>query len=407
MKKVLLACIMLVSSMVCGIEYNTSLNVIPSTISATFVSFDVLSSTHLWKTATGANIWNISGNVGVGDTSPDANLEILSNKGQTNYVLAVSSQNDQAGNLLCLLGNGNVGISTAAPQARLDVNGLILSTNIINNGTDLSADRVVIYSSLTTIDKWFTIYRSSINENRNWIDILKTSSTENRNFIDIALSSINVNNGLIVSTAIVRTAGTGANVWFGNTGNVGIGVTNPIGALDVLSNSQHIVVSTDGYLGIGTITPRNNIHIKSAGTAGIRFERTDLIGIFTIDTAGGFASANQMRFIDTTNGAVRMCISEVGNIGIGEITPASLFDVANKFNVLSGGNVGIGTSNPTAKLSISTTSIAGFGIEFIGAVDVLPAIGYYSGTFLKYTVDSKIYVASETIKSVDSWKPLW
>ena len=41
-----------------------------------------------------------AGEVGVGDSDPDARLEVLSNVGETGYVLAVSSQNDTTGNLL-------------------------------------------------------------------------------------------------------------------------------------------------------------------------------------------------------------------------------------------------------------------------------------------------------------------
>lgn len=60
-----------------------------------------------------------AGNVGIRDTTPDAPLEVLSNVGPLNFVLAVSSQNDVTGNMLSIIGNGNVGIGTPNPQYKL------------------------------------------------------------------------------------------------------------------------------------------------------------------------------------------------------------------------------------------------------------------------------------------------
>ena len=52
------------------------------------------------------------GYIGVGDTSPDARLEVLSAESPTAYVLAISSQSDTVGSLLGVTGAGRVAIAS-------------------------------------------------------------------------------------------------------------------------------------------------------------------------------------------------------------------------------------------------------------------------------------------------------
>lgn len=51
-----------------------------------------------------------AGNVGVGDDSPDAQIDIKSAAAPTGYALSVSSQSDSVGGLLGVLGDGDVSI---------------------------------------------------------------------------------------------------------------------------------------------------------------------------------------------------------------------------------------------------------------------------------------------------------
>lgn len=71
-----------------------------------------------------------TGNFGLNDTTPDGQLDIVSNSSPIGYVISVSSQNGTTGNLFSLLGNGNAGIGDTSPQAKLVVNG-----NIVSSGT--------------------------------------------------------------------------------------------------------------------------------------------------------------------------------------------------------------------------------------------------------------------------------
>lgn len=68
-------------------------------------------------------ISNSYSQVGVGTTNPSAALDLVS-RGTNSTTKAVEINNAASLELLTVLDNGNVGINTASPQARLDVNGL-------------------------------------------------------------------------------------------------------------------------------------------------------------------------------------------------------------------------------------------------------------------------------------------
>lgn len=55
------------------------------------------------------------GFVGIGDTSPDGQLEILSHVGPTQFLVAVSSQNDVLGNIFSILGSGAIATGATSP----------------------------------------------------------------------------------------------------------------------------------------------------------------------------------------------------------------------------------------------------------------------------------------------------
>lgn len=62
-----------------------------------------------------------SDRLGIGDTTPDARLEILAGASDTpsSYLLAVSSQSDVTGNILSVLANGKMGLGISVPTVLL------------------------------------------------------------------------------------------------------------------------------------------------------------------------------------------------------------------------------------------------------------------------------------------------
>jgi len=139
------------------------------------------------------------------------------------------------------------------------------------------------------------------------------------------------NTGTLYSTttsAIITPIVTSASGWTANgntvyktdtSGNVGIGITNPIHKLDISGGNytnQLRVISSDP-LGTG-------ITLESTDTGGREFS---IISTGTNDYPG----AGTLTFWDNTNGGVassaRMVINSSGNVGIGTVSPTTKLDV--------------------------------------------------------------------------------
>jgi hypothetical protein len=170
-----------------------------------------------------------------------------------------------------------------------------------------------------------------------------------------------------------------------NTGNVGIGTTNPFGQLEVKSaasthNALYLNTTSSGYA--------DSIVFQEAGTikASIQHNPSVLSGALLFNTNGGSSPAN-----------TSMVINAAGNVGIGTTAPGYKFDVqGGQVNASGGlciagdcktawsqvggssssqwttsganiyynsGNVGIGTSSPNSHLHVSGSGNQGFTLQ--------------------------------------------
>jgi len=70
-------------------------------------------------------------------------------------------------------------------------------------------------------------------------------------------------------------------------------------------------------------------------------------------------------------------------------------------------NVAGATGTIITNIKVSTSATTSFYIQIIGGVDSLPTTGYVSGAICKLSSDGKVYIASETVVGIQSWKSLW
>jgi hypothetical protein len=169
----------------------------------------------------------------------------------------------------------------------------------------------------------------------------------------------------------IYSAGTNSKNYF--AGKVGIGTTNPLARLDVFASSGNlfnlqnstssvVTVLNNGNLGIGTTAPTALLHIKSSTYAYQRLESaTNTNSIFWMSdgtTYSGIAhftsdGSNTLRFVRGVNsGAPNISINSSGDVGIGGVAAHStpvLF-------IQGAGKVGIGTTNPLARLDVFASS---------------------------------------------------
>lgn len=204
------------------------------------------------------------------------------------------------------------------------------------------------------------------------------------------------------------------------TGDFGIDFSTDMTA--GIDSSQLLTIKTTGDVGIGTTNPQEFLHAYKSGSA-IRIEIEAGDGnsstLKLTNTEGSFGTltdADSFRIHDFTDNATRFAVDGNGNVGIGTTAPVSKIHISGidgsttqlsitntdtgvtsadglkigftsteevviqnrentglhvytndleRMTILSGGNVGIGTTNPGAKLEVSgetkLTGVSGDG----------------------------------------------
>lgn len=235
--------------------------------------------------------------------------------------------------------SGNVGIGTTNPQQKLDVVGIINTTKGINISS--GTGNQIVFGGDTNL------YRSAA-------DVLKTDDTFDANLLRIQGSNTLVQQGG-GATAVLQIVPGFNNVSIANTGNttidgttfvvdgtndrVGIGTTSPGAKLEVSGGSTQAVLKIDG-----TVNPE--ILLANAGT--IKLE----IGIPT--GAGNYitgSAVNDVVFRQSGGQKILFSTSSAGTTN--DLT-------------LSGGNVGIGTTSPSAKLEVNGSGTSGLSLNVTG-----------------------------------------
>jgi len=298
-------------------------------------NIDGVGATFIGTAASGAALVTIENNSG--STATSYGLLVLgggnSSNGRTFEVRDASGNTD-----LIVKGDGNVGIGTATPEYQFQ----IYNTGIAEMELKGNPPEFNLYDTSGTADKRRA--RLTVDSTRVSIQGLNDAdNTVTHNFFEGDL----------------------------NSGNVGIGTTSPDYKLDVRNGELTVRPSSSGNVGLGKIGHSSNNAIlqlyDSLGNEDVRIS-TSLNSYFNGGNVG----------IGTTSPSAKLDIGlgTLGNNGLGGLR---IFDDATHFWMLirknsvgatrlslyhgqgsvplvfqeGGGNVGIGTTSPTEKLSVS------------------------------------------------------
>lgn len=302
--------------------------------------------------------------VGIGTTTPNTTtLEIV--KQLSTSPFKVSSTATGNGDLMVMRSGGNVGIGTYEPSQKLEVSGSInvsgsdianslkinnmwnaFYSNLTNPGGSGSLDYLIFRPQTSNSTMRFALFpngtvggtaNSMIAGFKIFQNDTSTNLTDSCDFGMYMTSS-----GMRFNTKYNGTCSpfpiqfgrqdTTVDMTIDTSGNVGLGtIYSTSGKMTILQSTDS---STGGFVvSNGAITSTARLW-ASSGSDGARLD-------------GGSSATLPVSF----NG------SGTGNVGIGTFKPSSLFDVNRKFNVLSGGGVGIGTTAPVGGTAIMNGNV--------------------------------------------------
>ena len=334
--------------------------------------------------------------VGIGTQNPDSALEIkrlgddpsitLNYNDQFKYTLGLDGYNNRfkicAGNTISgndfVISSGKVGIGTAVPNYKLDVNGIINATDIYKNGSPFTVG--CLWNSAT----------GGINYAGGNVGIGTTSPGAK---LDIIGDNIKLTG---TSTAEVRATNTNTNTtgvsrivlesgsseWRLNAYSQSFGSYESKFTLWG-GNAGHLITATqNGKVGIGTTNPTERLEVYGSGTQRIQVASSN--GLAGLILGSGSTSNTQLvmyrdsalkwlivndgsdsdKLKISDNDAVNITIDQSGRVGIGTTTPNEKLDV-NGNAVVAGNLILTGVSN----IFVSRGEVSAWDTDISGASD--------------------------------------
>jgi hypothetical protein len=275
----------------------------------------------------GADLPPADGNQTLSITNTTGGTQLNMGTAENNYGWIEAREGATLRNLLLNPNGGNVGIGTTTPSYKLAVEGAIAvqgAQNLWLRGGRIGFENAAldnaayIYnigatgsSKLNIADSLYVVEAGSVGigttnparilhiEDSSVAAIQLENTSEADSFIDFMNPSRTFRVGYDDSTDLFKVA-----------------VTN--------FNSNALVVNPSGNVGIGTASPSQKLHVVGKGlfTDDIQLTQTS-----TRIDYGNTTTAGSLRFWSTNAGGEKMRITSAGNVGIGTTNPSTLLDL--------------------------------------------------------------------------------
>ena len=313
-----------------------------------------------------------SGNVGIGLTTDLARLGIRGS-GATSATTALRVENTNASASLVVLDNGNVGIGTSTPDVTLQIGDTTSGTGnyikVLGNNTDNTYD----------------VFRGERKYPRFTLKDTVAGGSE-FNFWNLGNQMrFGTATGVIETAAFVVFAGANGNSQFG--GNFAF--TSNASKTISINNTLTDVVGRDLTISAGATVAGTSVPNLTGGSLTLRSALGTGTGSSTIlfQTGTTLTTGLTLQTMST-----KMTILGNGNVGIGTTTPSASLHISgassatlleidspavNNILFVSGsGNVGIGTGTPSTNLDVSGSGRFTNGLSVTGSIT---SAGTYSG----------------------------
>ena len=312
------------------------------------------------------------------DSTNNGSKEIVfqNNGATTGYLWQASTYLGLGGgsgsnSLFVTTSNGNVGVGTASPSYKLDINGSVRT----NDWYYVESSGFGMYNNANAM--WWASHASG-----------SYSLSSNTTFSGIKLysgGSVNTWRGHFYGDSSGQGFLNSSGNWqfiVNSSGNVGIGITIPLAKLHLYSDDTNVMLSMDG-------SGAPYMRFLKSGTA------TGYIG-----TAGAFSYG----------GNTDLGIRADNSLYVTSLGGSQYFNagaVANILVIASTGNVGIGTTSPSAKLDVSGDSVQNVGLVRFTNNYASGNVYYPTASFIQTRANHSYGIVSEfrTNTAADNDRP--
>ena len=260
--------------------------------------------------------------------------------------------------------SGNIGIGTTSPSQRLHVSGSapeILLEHTGGNDMTLTTSDGMGMNGITVNGGFLSLAYNNKNivmcRTGGSVGIGTTSPDQKLHisnaatFAGLKVSSTNNNTRAMAELNGKDSSGNEVELRIGGFGDTNRGeiftVTNHAIGFATNNSAPQMVLDTAGELGIGTTSPSTLLHVKSADNILATFESTDADALIEFKDNG----TSDTILMGALGGDDLVLRCDPGNITF------RLDNNSEKARFDSNGNLGIGTSNPGAKLQIATAAV--------------------------------------------------